>query len=79
MVAYLRELGMLDPPRKTAASAVRRCRRAGVRPVMVTGDHPQTARAIAAEVGILAGGAVGLTGGILSSVALARAVAAKME
>jgi Ca2+-transporting ATPase len=55
---FLGLTGMLDPPRKTAASAVRRCRRAGVRPVMVTGDHPQTARAIAAEVGILAGGAV---------------------
>jgi Ca2+-transporting ATPase len=55
---FLGLTGMLDPPRETAASAVRRCRRAGVRPVMVTGDHPQTARAIAAEVGILSGGAV---------------------
>ena len=43
-----------DPPRADAASAIADCRRAGVRVAMLTGDHPVTARAIAAEVGLLA-------------------------
>lgn len=42
-----------DPPRADAASAIADCRRAGVRVAMLTGDHPVTARAIAAEVGLL--------------------------
>lgn len=46
-------IGLLDPPRPEAAAAVEGCRQAGVRVVMVTGDHPATARAIAVEVGIL--------------------------
>ncbi|MCB1020321.1 MAG: cation-transporting P-type ATPase, partial [Acidobacteria bacterium] len=44
--------GMLDPPRAEAADAVRTCTSAGVRTVMITGDHPKTAAAVAAEVGI---------------------------
>jgi magnesium-transporting ATPase (P-type) len=47
-----------DPPRKGARDAIAACRRAGIRVAMVTGDHPATARAIAAEVGLL--GAEGL-------------------
>jgi magnesium-transporting ATPase (P-type) len=42
-----------DPPRPGAASAIAACRRAGVRVAMVTGDHPETARAIARELGLL--------------------------
>ncbi|MBK7903593.1 MAG: HAD-IC family P-type ATPase [Proteobacteria bacterium] len=48
-------VGMIDPLREGAAAAVRRCRDAGIRVVMVTGDHPLTALAIAAELGIAAG------------------------
>ncbi len=46
-------IGMIDPPRKGVASAIADCRRAGIRVIMNTGDHLETAVAIAREVGIL--------------------------
>ncbi|KIW85125.1 potassium/sodium efflux P-type ATPase, fungal-type [Fonsecaea pedrosoi CBS 271.37] len=46
-------IGLYDPPRPESADAVKSCHRAGVKVHMLTGDHPGTARAIAAQVGIL--------------------------
>ena len=52
-MTFLGLVGMIDPPRSEAADAVRICRAAGIRVRMITGDHPITARAVAAEVNIL--------------------------
>ncbi|WP_244362486.1 cation-translocating P-type ATPase [Streptomyces aquilus] len=54
-LTFLGLLGMLDPPRPEVSEAVRACRRAGIRIVMLTGDHPLTAEAIARRVGIVTG------------------------
>ena len=46
-------VGMIDPPREEAKGAVARARAAGIRPMMITGDHPRTAEVIARELGIV--------------------------
>ncbi|MEU4835311.1 HAD-IC family P-type ATPase [Streptosporangium sp. NPDC023615] len=57
-LCFLGFLGMADPVRPTAAESVGRLTRAGVRIVMITGDHPSTAEAIAAELNVLNGGRI---------------------
>lgn len=54
--------GMIDPPRKEATTAVAKCRRAGIKPVMITGDHKLTAQAIAKELKIYNDGDRVITG-----------------
>jgi Ca2+-transporting ATPase len=49
-------IGIIDPPRAEARDAVERAKRAGIRPIMITGDHPRTATVIARELGIATDG-----------------------
>lgn len=58
---FLGMVGMMDPPRPEVKEAIRRCYRAGIRTVMITGDHPATARAVADAIGLNRGGSI-LTG-----------------
>ena len=60
-------VGMIDPPRPEAKDAVAVCRRAGIKPVMITGDHVVTASAIARELGILSEGDRAITGAELDA------------
>ena len=63
---FLGLLGMIDPPRPEAKTAIETCARAGIKPIMITGDHPITAAAVARELGLLTDGQV-LTGAQLDS------------
>ncbi len=57
-MTFLGLVGMIDPPRLEAKEAIRTCEEAGIKPVMITGDHPVTAQAVARELGLLKRGRV---------------------
>ncbi|MBP3333103.1 MAG: calcium-translocating P-type ATPase, PMCA-type [Clostridia bacterium] len=66
-LTFMGLVGMIDPPRPEAKAAVEVCRKAGIKPVMITGDHVVTASAIAKELGILLEGDRAITGAELDA------------
>jgi len=64
---FLGLAGMIDPPRPEARNAIAVCENAGIRPVMITGDHPVTAEAVARELGLLRNGGRVITGADLEA------------
>ncbi|HLE27928.1 MAG TPA: cation-translocating P-type ATPase [Anaerolineales bacterium] len=57
-MTFLGLVGMIDPPRPEAKAAIQTCEQAGIKAVMITGDHPLTAQAVARELGLLKNGRV---------------------
>lgn len=66
-LTFMGLVGMIDPPRPEAKAAVATCKKAGIRPVMITGDHVVTASAIARDLGILRPGDLAITGAELDA------------
>ena len=64
---FLGLIAMMDPPREESAPAVAQCIAAGIRPVMITGDHRVTAAAIARKIGILTEGTEAVEGAVIDS------------
>ena len=52
-LTFIGLIAMMDPPREESKAAVAECKKAGIRPIMITGDHKVTAAAIAKRIGIL--------------------------
>lgn len=67
-LVYLGLSGMIDPVRPEVKAAIKECQEAGIRPIMITGDHKDTAVAIAKELGILENESMAITGGELSKI-----------
>ncbi len=65
-MTFLGLMGMIDPPRPEARSAIQTCEQAGIKVVMITGDHPLTAQAVARELGLLKTGRI-ITGAELEA------------
>lgn len=61
-IVFIGLVGMIDPPRAGVKDAVRKCKTAGIRPIMITGDHPLTAAFIARDLGIAEDGTIVVTG-----------------
>lgn len=76
---FVGTVGIIDPPREEAGVAIAEAHRAGIRVVMITGDHPRTAARIAAMLGIAPDGAVALTGAELDKMDDAAFAAAARE
>ncbi len=66
-LTFMGLVGMIDPPRPEAKAAVEVCKKAGIKPIMITGDHVVTASAIARELGILEDGDIAITGSELDA------------
>ncbi len=64
---FLGLIAMMDPPRAESKEAVAHCIAAGIRPIMITGDHVVTASAIAREIGILTPGTQAVEGAVIES------------
>ncbi|MGV8073777.1 MAG: cation-translocating P-type ATPase [Syntrophobacteraceae bacterium] len=69
-MTFLGLVGMIDPPRPEVKDAIQTCKEAGIKPVMITGDHPLTARAVADELGLIETGRV-MTGADLEAMSAA--------
>ena len=67
-MVFIGLIGIEDPPRKEAKQSVELCKRAGIRPIMITGDHAETALSVAKKIGIADDNSKVMTGDILEKI-----------